>query len=85
MIKQLLNSVIAKYCDMLLSRRSFIWSARQWQITILCPTIVNYLVAYECTGVTFDHAYFLNYLAAHEWTGVMFDHAYLKSNWCNNL
>ena len=39
MIKQLLNSVIAKYCDLSLSRRSIIClSLRLWQIIDLLAT-----------------------------------------------
>ena len=51
MIKQLLNSVIAKYRDLPVSRRSIIclslqlrannWSARHWQITIFFSTPSN--------------------------------------------
>ena len=51
MIKQLLNSVIAKYRDLPVSRRSIIclslqlrannWSVRHWQITIFCSTPSN--------------------------------------------
>ena len=49
MIKQLLNSVIAKYCD-LSAQINYLpkpkaeansWSARYWQITIFCPTSSN--------------------------------------------
>ena len=59
MIKQLLNLVIAKYCDLSLSRHSIIclslqlqqiiyWSARHWQIMIVCLTSsnVNYFLTY---------------------------------------
>ena len=59
MIKQLLNSVIAKYRDLSLSHHSIIclslqlrqivyWSARHWQITIVCLTSsnVNYFLTY---------------------------------------
>ena len=59
MIKQLLNLVIAKYCDLSLSHHSIIclslqlrqiiyWFARHWQITIVCLTSsnVNYFLTY---------------------------------------
>ena len=59
MIKQLLNLVIAKYCDLSLSHHSIIclslqlqqiiyWSARHWQIMIVCLTSsnVNYFLTY---------------------------------------
>ena len=59
MIKQLLNSVIAKYRDLSLSHHSIsclslqlrqivYWSARHWQITIVCLTSsnVNYFLTY---------------------------------------
>ena len=45
MIKQLLNPIIAKYCDLSMFRISNNRSARHWQITIFCstfPIIVNY-------------------------------------------
>ena len=59
MIKQLLNLVIAKYCDLSLSHYSIIclsiqlqqiiyWFAHHWQITIVCLTSsnVNYFLIY---------------------------------------
>lgn len=43
MIKQLLNSVIAKYSDLLVSRRSIVRRCRAcyWQITTFCSTTSN--------------------------------------------
>ena len=42
-IKQLLNSVIAKYSDLLVSRRSIVRRCRacHWQITTFCSTTSN--------------------------------------------